>query len=133
MKRIELIKIFKTYGEIGGCFLMTNIKTGESKGNGIVEIKKDEVYEILLNKKNIKLSDEVILEVSKWKNKCKLVKPMFHSNSNNVCDSICEIIGSQTKNKYDTKYNTDPQEIYRMAFKAGLHVGRLEGMKKTHN
>ena len=116
MKRIDLMNIFKTYGDVGGCFLMTNIKTGESKGNGIIEIKNDNLYETLLNKKYFKIYDNTILEVSKWKNKIK-VKTSNRDNHNfftNVNNDNFQ------KNNHN---NIDAKEIYRLAFEAGLHVG----------
>ena len=120
IKRSELVSIFTDFCEIGGCFIMTNKKTGEQNGNAIVEITNFNVYESLLNQKQIITPNKLILEVSKWKNKLKPIQ--YHNDKNQfINNNYNNVIGS---NKNDIKL--DVGEIYRMAFKEGLRVGRLK-------
>jgi RNA recognition motif-containing protein len=101
-KREDLINVFKQFGEVGACFLTTNIKTGEPKGNAVVEMKDKAVYEDLLDKKYVDYNNDTVLGLIKWK---------------------------QTKIKKEIKRKPDVKEIYRMAFTAGVNVGRLEGIR----
>lgn len=102
MNREQLKNIFSTLCPIGACFINTNIKTGESKGNAIIEVKDDHIYENLIKNKIFQNNDQ-IFEILRWKNKSK-IKPF--------------------KNK-----KINPEEIYRNAFNAGVNVGRLEAIK----
>lgn len=107
MNRDQLKNIFSTKGAIGACFINTNVKTGESKGNAVVEIKEDDVYDDLVSNKILNV-DGYVFELSKWKNKNKQQYNLGRENK---------------QNKYDS------QEIYRLAFNAGVNVGRLEGLR----
>lgn len=98
----QIKEIFSQYGEIGACFIDTNTKTGESRGNAVIEIKDNSVFEKLLRDETITTNGYILL-VSKWKNKTKIIKPK--------------------QNKID------PKEIYRIAFNAGVNVGRLEALR----
>lgn len=110
MKRDEIRVIFEKYGEIGAYFINTNIHTGESKESAVVEIKNDNLFDKLIEMRSIITSEGYILELSRWRNKPK-----------------AKINTSTFKSKKDI--NVDPKEIYRIAFNAGVHVGRLEGLK----
>lgn len=70
--REDLNNIFSKFSDVGACFINTNIKTGESKGSAVVEIKNNEMFERVLKKQIIKINSECTLEVSKWKN---IIKP----------------------------------------------------------
>lgn len=82
MKRNDLIDIFSKYGDIGACFILTNTKTGISKGNGIIEIKDNEIYNLLIKNKYIDVSDYTTLYLTKWKNNF-IVKTNKCKNANN--------------------------------------------------
>ena len=114
MKREELANIFKTYGEVGACFIATNVRTGESKGNGVVEIIDDINFEELLNKKFVEYNNN-IFEITRFKNK--------NIKSDNIVKPAKRIIFNQNTNK----------EIYKMAFNAGVNIGRLEGIQIAKN
>jgi hypothetical protein len=120
IKRSELVSIFTKFCEIGGCFIMTNKKTGEQNGNAIVEITNFNVYESLLNQKQIITPNKLILEVSKWKNKLKPIQ--YHNNKNQfINNNYNNVIGSNKNN-----IKLDAEGIFRMASKEGLRVGRLK-------
>jgi len=110
MNREQLKNIFQKYGTVGACFINTNIKTGESRGNAVVEMKDDHIFDKLLTERIVK-ENNLWLEVSRWRNKIK-VKPFRESYRHNKIDS---------------------KEIYRMAFNAGVNVGRLEGLRLAKN
>lgn len=112
MNREELKNIFSSKANIGACFINTNIRTGESRGNAVVEIKDNDVFEKMILEKNIKTNDGRIFEVSKWRNKTK--QKNF------------------TKENYKSN-KIDSKEIYRIAFNAGVNVGRLEGLRIAKN
>lgn len=113
MTREQLKNIFSIHGTVGACFINTNIRTGESRGNAVVEIKEDDFFEKLINQKNIKTNTDHIFEVSRWRNKIKIKHSFKDPNY---------------KNKINSK------EIYRIAFNAGVNVGRLEGLRiANHN
>ena len=111
MTREQLKNIFSTIGNIGACFINTNIKTGESRGNAVIEIKDDDIYENLIQQKFIKTND-YYFEMEKYRNKIK--NKLFTKDN-------------MYKNKIDSK------EIYRIAFNAGVNVGRLEGLRIAKN
>lgn len=72
--KIEDVRnIFDKYSQIGICFINTNTNTGESKGTAVVEILDDDSYEKLLDDKFI-IQDNIILQLSKWKQKIKVKK-----------------------------------------------------------
>jgi RNA recognition motif-containing protein len=104
INRDDIKKILSEYGEVGICFINTNIKTGEPKNTAIAEIKDDQVFEKLLQLRNISYQDKVFM-LSKWKN---------------------NFLGKEENDK--KRYTMDPNEIYRIAFNAGVNVGRLEGL-----
>lgn len=113
MNREQLKNIFSTKANIGACFINSNIRTGESRGNAVVEIKDDDIFEKLIADKFIKINDQQYFEVSRWRNKIKS-KPYIKDNM--------------------YKYNkVDSKEIYRIAFNAGVNVGRLEGLRIAKN
>lgn len=109
MTREQLKNIFSTKGIVGACFINTNIRTGESKGNAVVEIKDDDVFENLIFDKFIKTDKNQIFEISRWRNKIK--------NKSFIKEFPYK------QNKIDSK------EIYRIAFNAGVNVGRIEGLQ----
>ena len=108
MTRERLKSIFDKHGDIGACFINTNIKTGESRGNAVVEIKDDSIFDLLLSQKELR-TDGYVFELSRWKNK------VTHNYQNK----------EMHKNKFDSN------KIYRIAFNAGVSVGRQEGLKIT--
>lgn len=110
--REQLKNIFSTKAPVGACFINTNIKTGESRGNAVVEIKDDILFENLINEKTIRIGEHVF-DVLRWRNKIK-IKPFIKDVS-------------YKQNKIDSK------EIYRIAFNAGVNVGRLEGLRIAKN
>lgn len=112
MNREQLRNIFLTKGNVGACFINTNIRTGESRGNAVVEIKDDNIFENLIGERFITENGQSY-EVSRWRNKIK-TKPFIKDNIYN-------------HNKIDSK------EIYRIAFNAGVNVGRLEGLRIAKN
>ena len=114
MTREQLKNIFSNIAPVGACFINTNIRTGESRGNAVVEIKDDDIFEELINNKIIKTDNGHIFEVLRWRNKIK-DKPFI-------------VRGSGAINK-----KIDSKEIYRMAFNAGVNVGRLEGLRIAKN
>lgn len=111
IKREQIKEIFENYGTVGACFINTNIKTGESKESAVVEIKEDNIYENLIKQQTINNKFGKPFEIIRWKNKIKF-------KSNNY--------------KYQ-KYKANPEEIYRLAFNAGVNVGRLEGIRLSKN
>lgn len=113
MNREQLKNLFSMKGTVGACFINTNIRTGESRGNAVVEIKDDNVFENLIFQKSIKTDCGQTFEVSRWKNNIKtktFSKEIPHK-----------------QNRFDSK------EIYRIAFNAGVNVGRLEGLRIAKN
>ncbi|AYV81269.1 MAG: RNA recognition motif protein [Harvfovirus sp.] len=110
IKREQLKIIFQEYGTVGACFINTNIRTGEPRGNAVVEMKEDVEFERLLEDKYIKTSSGETFEISRWRNKIKTKKEQ-----------------KPPTNKVDSK------EIYRIAFNAGVNVGRLEGLRIAKN
>lgn len=114
MTREQLKNIFSVKGTIGACFINTNIRTGESRGNAVIEIKDNNIFESLMNEKIVKINNEYIFEVSRWRYKPKLktfTKDSFYRQNNKI----------------------DSKEIYRIAFNAGVNVGRLEGLRIAKN
>jgi RNA recognition motif-containing protein len=108
MDREELKSIFSEFAPVGACFVNTDIRTGESKGNAVVEIKDDFWFENLLNEKILPIKDWTF-RVSRWRNVNRVRQP--HNRDRKI----------------------DSQEIYRMAFNAGVNVGRLEGLRIAKN
>lgn len=126
LKRDELANMFKTFGEIGACFIATNIKTGESKGTGVVEIIDDKIYEELLNKKIINYNN-IVFEVAKFKNKnvkseniIKPIKPIKHVRQN-ISNAHTDANVNKTK------------ELYRMAFNTGNNAEHKGGLQIAKN
>jgi RNA recognition motif-containing protein len=78
MKRNDLIDIFSKYGDIGACFILTNTKTGISKGNGIIEIKDNEIY---------KWKNNFIVKTNKCKNANNKNITLDSNNSDNSDNS----------------------------------------------
>lgn len=104
LKPSDVKNIFEHFGQVGTCFINTNINTGESKGTAVVEIIEHDIFTKLLNMKYINYdgSDQSkIFEVMKWKQKIKIKKNINHNVN----------------------------EIYRMAFNAGRNFGIMESMK----
>lgn len=71
VKPDEVRSIFACYGDVGSCFINTNILTGESKGTAVVEMIDQDVFNRLLMLKEIVFNGNQ-LEVSRWK--CKIKK-----------------------------------------------------------
>jgi len=68
--REYLHKAFQKFGAVGRYFIMTDHETGNSKHYAIVEMKEENVYEQLLNKKEMlmMLNDrDEMFELSRWK------------------------------------------------------------------
>ncbi|AYV83521.1 MAG: RNA recognition motif protein [Hyperionvirus sp.] len=114
MNREQLKIIFQQYGTVGACFINTNIRTGEPRGNAVVEIKDDTQFERLLEEKYIQTPNGETFEISRWRNKNQNPKVKLSPSKKEK---------TQVGNRIDSK------EIYRIAFNAGVNVGRLEGLK----
>jgi len=108
INRDQLKNIFSEEGTIGACFINTNIKTGESRGSAVIEIKEHDLYQKLLDQKYFATKTGHIFELIKWKNKS--------SNKNNVTDSPC------IKNKKNS------EEMFRIGFNAGVNVGIFKAL-----
>lgn len=67
MTRDILYDLFKVYGQIGRHFIVTDHETGNSKSYAVIEIECDTAYELLLKQREIRLEDNRVLEISKWK------------------------------------------------------------------
>lgn len=111
INREQLKIIFQEYGTVGACFINTNIRTGEPRGNAVVEMKDDNEFERLLEEKYIKTPGGETFEISRWRNKVK----------------------TKTKEQKSPNNKIDSKEIYRIAFNAGVNVGRLEGLRIAKN
>ena len=117
MNREQLKNIFASKATVGGCFINTNIRTGESRGNAVVEIKDNDIFEKLITDKFI-IDNGQSFEISRWRNKINKNKTVANTNTN-----------GNTINKQIS----DSKEIYRIAFNAGVNVGRLEGLRIAKN
>lgn len=135
MTRDELANYFKTIGNVGACLIATNIKTGESKGTGVVEMIDENIYRDLLNKKNIVIQG-VLFEVSKWRN-------IKNKQSNQHQHKLINSINHKFNPKFNKLENIDnindynsfnaTKEMYKIAFNAGVNVGRIEGIRLAKN
>jgi RNA recognition motif-containing protein len=119
IKKDNIVNFFKEYGDVGICFMSSNPKTNGLTNNIIIEIKNDDIYELLLNLKTVQFSDEIFLNINKWRNKQKSYSDFTKiSNSNSNSNNI----------NNNNNSNIYAKEIYRIAFNAGINVGRLEGI-----
>lgn len=106
MNREQLKALFINNGiNVGACFINTNIKTGKSYGNAIVEIKDKNIFENLLEEKFIDF-DTHIFKVSRWINSDDEVPLLRKVSKHGLTDNLCAI-----------------------AFNTGVEIGRLEGLK----
>jgi nucleolin len=99
-----LKNIFSSYGEVLLSYINTDINTGKKMDTGYVEFANEKTFKTVLNLKNIKLDDNTILLISKFKEK------------------------SANKN---TKY--DIREIYKIAFNAGRKYATYENNENNEN
>jgi RNA recognition motif-containing protein len=82
LSRDDIKIFFENYGEVGSCFINTDTRTGESKGNAVVEIKNNQVYENLLDIKTIVYNNDISLDLSKWCQKIRVrTKPVKSENN----------------------------------------------------
>jgi RNA recognition motif-containing protein len=102
MTRDELFNIFTKFGSVGRYFIVTDPDTGDTKSYAVVEMLNDAVYELLLMQREIKLDNENVLELSRWKT---------------------QKVYNMTKDKKITKY-----DLYK-AFTAGRNVGMMEAFR----
>ena len=111
INRDQLKTIFSEEGAIGACFINTNIKTGESRGSAVIEIKESELYQKLLDQKYYATKTGHIFELIKWKNKS--------SNKNGAIES------PYSKNKNNS------EEMFRIGFNAGVNVGIFKALHEN--
>jgi RNA recognition motif-containing protein len=64
--RDDLYNAFNIYAEIGKYFIASDRKTGLPKNYGIIEILNNDMYESLLNKKEIYIKNN-IYDLARWK------------------------------------------------------------------
>lgn len=117
MSREQLKRVVEdsSGGSVGACFINTDVRTGESRGNAVVEIKENDIFERVLTERLLHHPDGKIFEVTRWKNKVKGRAPQ-HAPLSPV-------------NHHHRSKSIDSKEIYRIAFNAGVNVGRLEGLR----
>lgn len=62
-----LFDIFEKYGKVGRHYIASDRETGDSKTYAIIEMLNYHEYLSLLKQKKIKIDNNTILEISKWK------------------------------------------------------------------
>jgi RNA recognition motif-containing protein len=98
--RNELKEFFSHFGEIGRHFIITDHETGLPKNQAVIEILDKKVFESLLILKNIKINDEQIIDISKWK---------FHKHYD-----ICISLEKDKKQKRIIFNNNKTNQIYEL-------------------
>ena len=67
LTREDLKKLFNQYEPIGRHFIVSDTTTGESKGNGVIEIISKSHFDKLLQEKYIVGDNNTVYELTKWK------------------------------------------------------------------
>lgn len=103
-----LIETFKSYGDIGKCFIRSDRETGKLLNQAIIEIKNRNLYEYLINIENINLINGDSVEISRYG---FLVKSPTNLNL--------------LKKKINKPFKAELSK----AFDAGRSMGLIEGLR----